>query len=211
MLVGIPTLGLSPYLERLALDLEMGGHSVILWCNGGQEDAVRVTEQFIGYTIVLTPGVGIYGVWNRILRAGFGEPVAILNDDVYVDSGAIHYADLYLRHRPGAGIVGWDPDCQTRGTRHDLEVTGTYRAGGITGFAFVIRPVDGIQFDEEFTWWGGDDDIVHQYLQAGYKAVKMVGEPVQHWPSTSANARPAVYSLVDQDRQRLLDKWGETW
>jgi hypothetical protein len=212
MLVGIPTVGLSPHLNPLIEHLKDGGHSVVLYCNGDSTDARRVIESVPnGFTVVLCPGVNIHGVWNRILRAAYGEPVAIFNDDISVDAGSLGYAESYFKHRPQAGIIGWDPDVVVRGDRHDLEVHGSYRHHGITGFAFALRPVPDIWFDEEFNWWGGDDDIIHQYLVKGYKAVKMVGEPVAHWPSTSANQRPEVYSKVELDRQRLLDKWGDTW
>ena len=112
---------------------------------------------------------------------------------------------------PSIGIIGWDPDPAFGKPQYNIPVVGSYREGGITGFAFVVRPVPGIRFDESFHWWGGDDDIVYQYRQAGYHAIKMVGRAVLHWASTTSNARPEVLSGIGEDRQRLLDKWGRTW
>jgi hypothetical protein len=210
VLIGIPTLGLSPHLESLVIKLRAGGHDVRLICNGSYADHMRVCQ--VGWNVWM-PRRGIYNIWNVILGMGRGrdEPVAIFNDDIDLEPDTVDHASWLFSIDPGIGIVGWDPDPFTSSARVAVPVRGAYREGGVTGCAFAIRPASRIRFDEEFTWWGGDDDIVYQYLLCGYKAVKMVGCPVLHWPSTSANQRPEVMAHLEQDRQRLLDKWGRTW
>lgn len=224
-LVGIPSLGLSPYLPALLSELaRLRDVPVLLLCNGSGEDYRAVHHRIdeaerlprhlapVGWH----PTRGIYGLWNVIIEraAADGHRAAvILNDDVFVDAWSVKAAALAI-DRDGYAIVGWDPDADPArrpSARVVADVHGTYREHGVTGFAFALDAAAGVRCDERFGWWGGDDDLVYTVTARSLRAGKMVGVGVRHWPSTSSQQRLDVLGSLEADRALLLAKWGRTW
>lgn len=167
--------------------------------------------------IINVPGLSLHGVWNLGLkRARSSEFCAavLLNDDVEITSMAINMLIEALMEHDDYAVVGANYD--TRFLNPDRskpirQVFGTYRHHGIGGFAFACR-ADRCHVDEQFEWWGGDDDIVKQAMADGWKIGLHEGAPVLHpEPETTAILFPELLAAKDRDRERMRVKWNDPW
>jgi len=92
-------------------------------------------------------------------------------------------------------------------------VRGTYKDGGLAGFAFTVRGewFDRLSFDEDFEWWFGDDDLVAQIEQLGGTTGVVRATWVQHvdgGSQTLLQRVPDVYAGLLRDYERMVSKWG---
>lgn len=229
MIVVIPSIGISRRLygvvaAALASEAEMTLVIENQTVDGEKHKPTAREQMFERYgscepklTLIGAPSKSLYGVWNMGLDYArmSQDPIAvILNDDVEITSTAINLLGEALRQRDEYAVIGANyftrfldpvPEADIR------EVNGTYRKGGIGGFAFACR-ADRCRVDEEFEWWGGDDDLVNQAMQAYWKIGIHEGAPVRHpEPETSAIHFPELLAAKDRDRIRMRAKWGESW
>jgi hypothetical protein len=156
----------------------------------------------------------IYEIWNWAIQQGKKNgcsTVSILNDDIEIDGESVHRIDMEMGCLDGLALVGWDWTDDEVAEPGIQQVFGSYRKRGIGGFAFMVKPNDVPYIDERFNWWGGDDDLFMGTMAAGHNIGLFMGEKVRHHTSTSATANPQVYDRCSDDRQLLLDRWGETW
>lgn len=161
----------------------------------------------------------IYQAWNVGLRmARFHEhsSVAILNDDIEIGRGSVAAVDAALNSHPNIGCVGWNYRAEPREmdpVHHGPlgYVSGSFRKGGIGGFAFAIK-VDTPEIDTQFQWWGGDDDLFNTIERRMARRLAILHDAgVRHHTSRSAHARPESMAGVAADRAYMLEKWGESW
>jgi len=219
--VTIPTIGYAGQLPGLvdAIEAVHPRAELFLPCNGDLDDLNRVCG-LLNRTGDPEPvwrrGENLYALWNEGLSFAsrlHPSPIAVLlNDDIRIHPETLNTIVDWMRET-GAGIASWNPyqEPEAPGDLWPREVTGTFRQGGIAGFAFAVRCDIGVRADPGFHWWGGDDDLVWSVRKAGFKAYVLDGLGVEHGHAVSASARPAVYEHSEQDRQRLLERWGETW
>lgn len=165
------------------------------------------------------PGLGLYAIWNRGMAIAQNDKpgpaiAVILNDDIEIPSGTIRLLINTLKANPSIAVLGADYKTPHLDPLDEPTINycrGTYRSGGIGGFAFACR-ADLCRVDEQFEWWGGDDDLVNSAVQAGFRTAVLLGAPVRHpEPETSAVKFPELNEAKDRDRARMLAKWGETW
>ena len=151
----------------------------------------------------------IYRMWNvgvEEARAKGADYIAVLNDDVVLPLSALHGLAAALELQPDVGVVypnmeaPWGP----MGSLDVERTTGTWGAGGMTGFCFMFRAADPLPaFDEEFHWWYGDDAWELGVRQAGYAVARVVGVPIRHTPNGSAGRDwMRLAPLIEQDRAR---------
>lgn len=216
--VGIPSVGLSPWLHDLIESIDSGGVMIEVFCNGDRDDLLRVVANIPQHTstcLLSREDAGIYQMWAEMMDRAveFGcRTCVILNDDVEIHGGSLATAANLLASPTSWGMVGWDPDAYPGNVCREVRpARGTYREGGITGFAFAVNPRVGIRPDLNFGWWGGDDDLVWTYLDRGLKVGRMMGVGVIHHSSTSSTQRPDVLATIERDKERLLAKWGRAW
>ena len=134
----------------------------------------------------------IYKMWNTGARdaamAG-ADFIAILNDDVTILPGTLPLMARALDADPAVGAVY--PDVRTPfgslpADPLQLEsTTGTWGAGGMTGFCFMIRPP--FTFDESYSWWFGDDAAEETIRLSGKSVCRIVGLPIVHHADGSAS------------------------
>jgi GT2 family glycosyltransferase len=149
----------------------------------------------------------IYRMWNvgvaeaRAKGAGY---IAILNDDVALPPRALHALRATLAHNPDVGAVYPDVNASHWSEGEIEHTTGTWGAGGMTGFAFMFRAADPLPaFDESYHWWYGDDAWERSVREAGYAVARVVGVPVRHVANGSAGRRwHELAPLIEQDRAR---------
>lgn len=162
--------------------------------------ATEVT--ILGY---FTDPPNISAMWNHGIRrakglaamAGEAYDVAILNDDVIVPEGWFHTVTRAMRaHTAVAG-------CMSGGTTEVVVRACDTRLPRMTGFAFIIR--DGVEADERFRWWYGDNGIDWDARQGG---------GVVHVPGTVEHRHPdsttvgELREIAGQDRERFIEKYG---
>jgi hypothetical protein len=155
----------------------------------------------------------IHEVWNLgmdIAQEHGAEWCCILNDDITLARGAPALAAKVCAD-PSIWIAGFD--YQGHEVVKLRDAVGSYRQGGIGGFAYMIRLESGLRYDERFNWWGGDDDLVWTCLQRGGRAVVVEGANVVHPEGGNTTGRhyPELMSGVAEDWQLLMDKWGRSW
>jgi len=154
-------------------------------------------------------GHHIHAMWNagvRIARDGGATEIAILNDDVALLPGSLAALRDALRTRPDAGIAFPDEGAPwgLLAPHGDVQATtGTWGAGGMTGFAFMFKAELGIPFDEGFHWWYGDDAFEEAVRARGLRVCRVLGVPVRHTPNGSSGKRWAeIAPVIDADRKR---------
>ena len=180
------------------------------------EDRLRDAELKDRVTYVRSPEIGLYAAWNAgldVAKAGEDGPsvAVVLNDDIIITPWAIDALIEALDAHRTVAVVGADYEHHRLASPQLRYVSGTYRAHGVPGFAFACR-ADVCRVDEQFEWWGGDDDLVFSARQAGWRCAVLMGAHVDHpVPETSAARFPELGAAKDRDRERLKAKWGETW
>jgi len=165
----------------------------------------------------------IYRMWNiGVEMAWDARTTVILNDDVTLLPGSLPLMERALWSNPApAGWVTpeWPtlavvyPDVNAPWSLPDQptvqRTTGTWGAGGMTGFCFMFR-TDLLlpRFDESYHWWYGDDAFEQGVRDAGYGVGRVSGVPIRHTPDGSASQRwDELRPLIEQDRAR----WDASW
>lgn len=172
----------------------------------------------------LGPATSIYAVWNAHVRRAvevFGPVtnVAILNNDLRMVPGTIGHLARALRSSPPE-VAAVYPDWR-RPLADGVDVTGevvptrgAWRAGGLSGFAFMFRAellVEGVVpwFDERYAWIYGDGDFVEGLEMAGFTAARVEGLPLEHDKSTTANRVSWTRAAKAEDTRRRKAKVAE--
>jgi len=216
MNIFIPTCGESKYLIPLIRQLREHADIIHVVANNMDHvEAVRLIMdcRYEGVEASYSTETNIYTLWNMGIHWGqqVSNFTAILNDDVEIDGMTLPQMERALV-TTGYAILGWDWVHMNMCNLDRIQpVQGTYRKGGVGGFAFAINPKLVQPVDTRFGWWGGDDDLVYQTLANGHQVGLAIGLGVVHHHSTSSTARPEVLESIGRDRELLLSKWGDSW
>jgi len=162
---------------------------------------------------VSTPARGIYEKWSDGLDwacAQDCEYVAFLNNDLRLAPGTFAALASALDKEKRAAIAYPNYDLSTpwAGIRY---TTGTYRHGGMSGFAFMLRAaaVDWSPLiDPRFQWWGGDDDLAFNLEARGWAQARVLGLHVEHLNEGTARHHPELAEQKARDLAAVLEKWG---
>lgn len=151
----------------------------------------------------------IYAMWNAGVRSaqmGHADYVAVLNDDIVILPGTLRSLAEVLEREPNVGVVYPDASRATAqgfGPVDMVPTKGTWGAGGMTGFCFVFRADLGVEFNDAYNWWYGDDDFEERVRSTGLLVARVTGLPIDHTPSGSASrVWTEISPLIDQDRAR---------
>jgi len=216
--VVIPTksnfVGLAELIDDLSRDLVVDTICIVA---DGQAafDALPDPPDHIS-KILVPEGVGIQHMWNRGIEAvGRDVHIAFLNDDVRLEQHCLSSLSDSLDNDPTIGLIcpnyssiDMNADqivLNTCGSRYD----GT---GGLAGFAMMLRSdlVKVWNFDENLTWWYGDDDILMWVTRTmGMHAVISHTAHCQHADSVTIRTNPPADfgRLVAEDREYFRAKW----
>ncbi len=221
-IVAIPTIGASKFAPRLyrnmaVASIERGIKIMVMSNLNHAEVAQQVVDGGLQPGVIVnTEGQGLYEQWGSAVTAGLlqgATAVHILNDDVILPPlSAVGMYDFMEQHRDVA-MAGYDYKTNLVIGKPVAEpVVGSWRMGGIGGFAFAVNPeISGVP-DCQFEWWGGDDDWVWSVLKSKRKAVLVRGLPVRHpEPEQSAVTQEWTGPAKGRDHGRLLAKWGQSW
>lgn len=176
-------------------------------------------DEHIGCTVVDAEGLTISQMWNLGLELaekkadGENHNVAILNNDLQVpdDFLARLAHGLRLDDSHWISYPNWHSGPATEFP--PLTATPTHGGGptgrSMCGWAFMMRGERGLRFDEQFTWWYGDDDIQRQVEARGGVVVCVGGCYANHLePNKSTKESPELQRIAAEDMQRFHAKWG---
>lgn len=148
----------------------------------------------------------IYRMWNvgvRWARVYGASHVAVLNDDIAMRPGTLSSLADQLDQHPDVGVVYPDVTAEWDASPGGIErTTGTWGAGGMTGFCFMFRADLPVAFDEAFHWWYGDDAFEADVRALGLGVARVRGVPIRHIPGQSAARRDDLGPLIAADQVR---------
>jgi hypothetical protein len=145
-----------------------------------------------GIEVIRSAGASIYAEWDAFARLyDDTHHLAFLNDDIEMARGTLTALRLACERGAGMASVAPAPNIAKVQPRWmPRSVAGTYRQGGICGWAFMVAshcyPSEGI--DPRFRIWYGDDDLVWKVRANGHRAVRCEGITVRHETSTTVNS-----------------------
>lgn len=169
-----------------------------------------------GEWVVPAAGLSIYRMWERF----YGQAVAarfrfvlLLNSDTIVGPGAVEQMRFALLDDPRLALVSpaWPvyPDVPAGRVRR---VTGTYRAGGVLGWAMMLDATKiGPTIDcgsGIYEWWYGDDHLVRWLTGAGWEAGVVGGARVDHVGEGTARHHDWTHDAKERDAVRFRGRWG---
>lgn len=216
MIAVIPSIGISPLLPELLSTLKEASVTTIIVDNAQTRTLAESVSFEYGAVYMHRPGWNIYKTWNLGIRLGSlkNENVLVLNDDIRLNVDGIHAMDKELTN--GWALLGFDYNKtvdQGYSNNGIKEVVGSFRLGGIGGFAFGVNPRLSGRCHTGFIWYGGDDDLFYHTQSLGGKLGLMMGNPVTH--ETTTTGRHTIQYLpedwFEHDRQLLKQRWGTTW
>lgn len=138
--------------------------------------------------------------WNAHLGGEAEFVVAVLNDDIVVESGFVHaLARGIIDH----DVSGAFPDIWNIGRDFAFHQVSNWR---MSGYAFAMRGSQGFRANEQLMWWGGDQDLEWQMLRDG-GVVTIGGLKLQHlYPNQSTTGELAEQAGHDHETFKQL--WG---
>jgi hypothetical protein len=216
---------------RLLGDLGRQGIERPLWYfdNGSQgpldliEDANVMARTQVGHDlaeIIDCTDIGLYQMWNMAIDKAKKKAkqlhadewnLAILNNDLIIGPHFIAGLDAALRidERLYAVCANYDNRVVDTPVKR---VEGTYGKKGFAGFAFMVAgerlDAAGIRFDENYSWWYGDDDFVAQIDAAGgHYAMARDAKVVHLFEQTASKNKDRLQPTIDKDRDYFFEKW----
>jgi len=243
--VGIPVRGRLDLTTALLGQLEDdGGYvAILVFDNGSPADELAVLRKWAGNGRIKlheTPNHSITSMWNAmwslVVDRHGADPanLAVLNNDLVLPPRFIEHLSHALREPiPDGFPVPWvvypdynlaplvrDPGRVPTGIR--TPTTGSYRHGGICGWAWMARTEnrDAIAaasvargggqvcrpIDETMLFWCNDDDLAFSVVEAGGGVYRVDGLPVFHIGEASG-VTPEQHSQRQADLARCFAKW----
>jgi GT2 family glycosyltransferase len=221
----IPTYVIIPVRDHLDLTRDLvtqltsqGGYEAILVFDNGSTDGTAewLAQQAAAGVLetVDAKGLTLHQMWNRGAEmATMRHPVsnlAILNNDLAL--GADFCRRLAGALRSDDSLWAVSPAYDDRVIDGIRYVSSTFKNGGLAGFAFMVRGelFATFGFDEELTWWYGDDDLVAQAEASGGHVAITDATTVTHvnGGSQTIGYTPDVVYAIERDVLHMYKKWG---
>lgn len=210
----IPTLGVSPWLPELRETLIEAGVIVRLVMNNPGLFARNGHGGSTGGSTTIAPNQGIYRTWNKAMDSAErnNQPLLVLNDDIELTVESVRMMIEAMRTTEWT-VLGFDYSNRSdRRAKDRFESTsGTFRQGGLGGFAFCVDPIHCPRVDERFRWYYGDDDLVKQCVTKGLGVAIFRGCTVLHHSSWSANhfGHLLPEGWQEHDESLFRELWGK--
>lgn len=221
--VTIPTIGYSELLIPLvnALEQDRAIDKILLTVNLPEyvepiQDFFRFGEPTIEVVETWQLGKSLYHGWNTAIELARKENawLAVLNDDIrLLEPNAVSHVSGLLADNPAYAIAGlnWqEPPESTRPGAHPLRQThGTYRHGGVGGFAWVCDPHKVELIPDDFVWWYGDDHVVFAAERDGHLLGIAEHVHVEHVNALTAESGEHNWALdaISGDHEAFQRLW----
>jgi hypothetical protein len=208
--VVIPSRAQRQLLTDLIVQLvQDGGADRIVVLDNGYDPPLG-THAIAGYETVRDESPSIYALWNHGFaraRAAGCDKVVLLNDDVEL-IGPNWLRRLTAPLHDETWVTCPDHTRRLLAGAYE-ETSGTYRHGGMPGFAFAVDASALLSkpFDERYSWWYGDDDFVFRVERDGGRIVRVGGLHLNHVESATLN-QTDVRDAVARDAELFHATWG---
>jgi len=207
--VVIPSRTERESLERLIKQLvSPPAVDLIVVIDNGHEPALEDAE----HEVIRDETPSIYHLWNvgfERAKAVGCEVVIFLNDDVELIGDPARWVSRIVSPFRDPDVWATCPDhTETLPDGTTREVLGTYRHGGMPGFAFAVWADKHENFDERYSWWYGDDAFAFKIERDGGKIIRVGGLHVKHNQSSTLNKTDVTDALVS-DTLLFQQEWPE--
>lgn len=227
--VVIPVRGLCELTRSICAQLQAqhGWRACYVFDNGSLDDTAEYLAELARTDPRFVPipawGSGIYQMWEAGLDmavASGTDYVAFLNNDLTLAPGTFVALASALDSAPEVVLAYPDYDLPLErdgnfrppGPERLRRTTGTYRHGGMSGFAFMAkasrldwRPL----VEPGIHLWYGDDDLAFAVASRGGIQVRVVGLPIVHLGQATSNQHPSVFASITADKAAFVAKWGD--
>lgn len=198
--------GLGGILHDIEVDTDTA-HVVVI-----DNGYTKLTLEEGGGTIIRDTTPSIYRLWNRgadfLRELGCCDKVVFLNDDIHLLAAGSGWLERLVRPLYNDYWVTCPDHLGQQIPGQITDVRGTYRHGGMCGFAFAIDINKCPRFDERYHWWYGDDDFAFRVERAGGKIGRVGGLHLHHDHSTTLN-KENVASQIAEDTALFRGIWGD--
>jgi hypothetical protein len=204
LVTAIPSLGISPLLAEVVAVARKESVAVRVYDNTPADEDSRIPI-IPGVTVVRMPGRSIYSEWNDAAhwaRDLDNAHLALLNDDLHLTPGVLTALSQALEDSPTYALISVDWDERPVEEPHIVRARGTFREGGIAGWAFVARSDRWPGVDPLYQVWYGDDDLVAKLLSTGWEVGRYRGLFVPHETSTTIHNLPWTQDAIVEDAIR---------
>lgn len=198
------------------LTAQGGYEAVFVYDNGSRRQTAELLARrdgHYGVEVIDAAGWPLYEMWQRGVERARERAeacdIAVLNNDLRLGPDFLRSLGATLRSEPALWAVS--PRYDDRPISGTEYVSGTFKDGGLAGFAFVTRgeAFDQLAFDAGFNVWFGDDDLVAQIEQAGHKVALTSATWVEHIDGGghTLRQRPDLCEELRADKERMIAKW----
>ena len=214
----IPTRGwkdtadlLSDIVEQL---LHEGVHTILIDTNGVGA-GLPYHCKALASVVVRNSERNIHKWWNLGLDIAAEQwpdaNVAILNDDIRMDSGMVGTLGMVLDTHPHALVTCPVPKDAYAPRNLDpvWQIAGPDRRG-LTGWAFMLPAKVDYRFPEELVWWYGDNDLIRTAYVSDRVILSVGGTWVEHVDGGSKTgdwSDPKVKAQLDADGKTYAERW----
>ncbi len=180
--VTIPTIGYSPLLIPLINEIERDRtvDKILLTVNLEEyvepiQDFFRFGEPTIEVLETWPQGKSLHHGWNTAIELARKDDawLAVFNDDIrLLTPYAVSQVAGLLADNPAYAIAGLNyqgPESASNGARPLRQTHGTYRHGGVGGWAWVCDPHKVDIVPDDLVWWYGDDHLVLSAERDGHR------------------------------------------
>ena len=170
--VVIPMKDRADLTRPLLRDLKKQGNyeKIFIFDNGSARPTRKWLSTQQTATVVDAKGWNIHEMWNRGLDLAGEGNIALLNNDIKIGPNFLKGLATGLRSDSKLDVVCPNYDGREgEGICYVNQIAANLRdgAGGLAGFAFMMRGEWGYRFPEELKWWYGDNHMVAHARHAG--------------------------------------------
>ena len=223
-LVTIPTIIKPERVARLAHKYAHDDAVTSIWIlDNGHDDLdtlVNLTKDEEKIIIVPTHGMKLYEQWNYAINKATEfsySTVVISNDDIDISENAVQKMEDAIKSDNDCWIVYPANKVLYNESGFILQTYGTKADGGLDGCCFMLKTQaikEGLPLiDENFIWWGGDDDLVMNINKMNKKQFRVLNAWVNHQNEGTVSSSDKFANLHEakkEDINYLRFKWGVT-
>ncbi len=217
----VPTIGTNQYISSLVPALEdQPHHTHTFVLNNSGDNWIYLLGGYPNTSVANTVGMNLYQQWNHGVDLCLAEDpncyIAVLNDDLMLGDGALKEMAYCLDINPYMWLVSanYGIDDIDGSYREWKQFPGTFKDRGVAGFAFMVRGDkfhEGLlRFEEGYSVWHGDDDILLQVLKHGGRLGMAANATVHHFNGGSNSFGDRCRYVNDENRkdtELYLQKW----
>lgn len=220
-LVAIPTIINPERVVNLAKEYaKQNAVTSVYILDNGHKDISLIVEALVDeekITVIPTHGMKLYAQWNwamQIAQVFSFDTVTISNDDLEIDNNLIQKLEDALFSDEDCWITYPANKSQHNKLGFTMQTHGTKADGGMDGCCFMIK-VDAMYqglppIDENFIWWGGDDDLAMNVERLNKKQFRVLNAWVDHQNEGTVSASDEFAHLHEakkSDIAYLRLKW----